>query len=124
MVPDVRKLGGVELDLETVAPNQFAYGEAPLRWTHMTAQTFVTGRQTSATAPRLSVNAVHHTPRPFWYRAQLQPHSIGNATPLASASQLWSFKPSYSMVGSPVLANGLVYFTSGNSGTGSQAFTA
>jgi outer membrane protein assembly factor BamB len=113
---------GSNWNLETVAPNQFAYGEGPLALDSHDSPSICYWVDDIRNSTAFVSQLLYTTPTPVLVPSPTPtPTPSATPTPLASASQLWSFKPSYSMVGSPVLANGLVYFTSGNSGTGSQA---
>lgn len=112
-------LTGSNWNLETVAPDQFAYGAGPLALdTHDSPNIcyWVTDiRNTTSFVSMLIIT----TPTPLYRQGPLpRPTEPAPSAPLASASQLWVRPSNWSRVNSPVLANGLVFVSSGNSGTG------
>jgi outer membrane protein assembly factor BamB len=110
---------GLKWNLETAAPDQFAYGEGPLALdTHGSPNIcyWVDDiRNTTAFVSMLIIT----TPNPLYRQGPLpRPTSPAPSAPLASAAQLWVHPSNWSIVNSPILADGLVYVSSGNSGTG------
>lgn len=113
---------GSNWNLDTAAPDQFAYGEGLLAldshdrpgicyWVDDIRNTTAFVSQLLYTTP---TPVLVPSPTPF-------PTPSATPNPLASVSQLWVFKPAYSIVSSPILSNGLLYIASGNSGTGTLA---
>lgn len=110
---------GSEWNLETVAPDQFAYGEGPLSLdTHDSPNICYWVDDIRNTTSFVSMLIIA-TPTPLYRQGPLpRPTAPQPSAPLASASQLWVHPSNWSIVSSPVLANGLVFVSSGNSGSG------
>jgi outer membrane protein assembly factor BamB len=112
---------GSNWSLETAAPDQFAYGEGPLAVDSHDSPSICYWvddiRNTTAFVSQL----LYTTPTPILMPSPTPTPTSTPPSPGALVSQLWIFEPAQSMVSSPVLANGLVYVTAGNSGAGTQA---
>ncbi len=111
-------LTGTNWNIQTVAPNNFAYGEGPLAldsknnpficyWVDDIRNTTAFVSQLLITSPTLPHNTQKTNPSPT------NPNSPPPIS--ASASKLWNFKPAYSEILSPVVVNGFIYFLSGDS---------
>ena len=112
-------LTGSNWNLETVAPDQFAYGEGPLALdTHDSPNICYWVDDIRNTTSFVSMLIIA-TPTPLYRQGPLPRLTTpAPSAPLASASQLWVHPSNWSIVSSPVLANGLVFVSSGNSGSG------
>jgi outer membrane protein assembly factor BamB len=115
---------GASWNIQTVAPNNFAYGEGPLAldsngnpiicyWVNDIRNTTAFVSQLIITSPTPLPTA--QAPKPSPTALKTLPHIS------ASVTKSWDFTPAYSEIISPVLADGYVYFTSGDSGAGAEA---
>jgi outer membrane protein assembly factor BamB len=108
--------------LETVAPDQFAYGEGPLALDSHDKPSICYWVDDIHNSTAFVSQLLYTTPTPVLVPSPTpSPTPLATPNPLASVSQLWVFKPAYSIISSTVLSNGLLYLTSGDSGTGTLA---
>jgi outer membrane protein assembly factor BamB len=108
--------------LDTVAPDQFAYGEGPLALDSRDRPSICYWVDDIHNTTAFVSQLLYTTPTPVLVpNPTPAPTPSATPNPLASVSQLWVFKPAYSIVSSPILANGLLYVTSGGSGSGTLA---
>jgi hypothetical protein len=106
--------------VETVAPDQFAYGEGPLALDSLDRPNICYWvddiRNTTAFVSMLIIA----TPTPLYRQGSLpRPSSTPTTSPSsATVEQLWQHPITWSNVHSSLLVDGLLYVSSGNSGTG------
>lgn len=106
-------------NLETVAPDKFAYNAGPLCLDTQDRPNICYWVNDITNTTAFVSMLIITTPTPQYRQGPLpRPTSPAPPAPLASASKLWVQPSNWSRVSFPVLADGLVYVSSGNSGTG------
>jgi outer membrane protein assembly factor BamB len=111
-------LSGTTWNTQTVAPNNFAYGEGPLAL-ESNGTPIICYLVDDIHITTVFVSQLIITSRtPLHYTQASQPSPTAQVPPPISAtvSKLWDFIPAYSIINSQALADGNLYFISGDSG--------
>ncbi|MCW4017602.1 MAG: PQQ-binding-like beta-propeller repeat protein [Candidatus Bathyarchaeota archaeon] len=109
---------GNQWGIQTVAPDRFAYSGGPLALDSNGSPSICYWVNDIHNTTAFVSALIYTTPTPVLIPSPTpSPTPTTPPTASASISELWSCKSNWNIVGSPVLANGFAYFTSGGTGT-------